>query len=342
MPRHRQLARPGPGGHPDFPRLPTGGFALASFLIDLKCLGVKDAFVRLDVLPSEAKERFEATLPDEGGLDAVDLDLARMLIRGGIRWSHEHRFRLPRELDRALGMIGGVGDWREADVSEFGDEDGKLHYIGSERGLRERLMDGTVDEFLGREDVVYTLGPSADFEEDYEDEEEYDKEYDDEPESAREALMDTLACQLANRVRVWCEDNGRNPNLLLLDAADVVIAVLAELDQEQVEGVASAASFEAEHVGELVAAHVASAPAVLQQPLTAAVGQVVEYMMLHSPTRETSAGESLAAWSKESQAAVPGESIAPPAGELRLRVVDEPRDGPTAVSGEAVAGKIDC
>jgi hypothetical protein len=135
-------------------RNPQGGHALAVFLIDMWCAGLKDAWGHLDLMQEEldghldrAKQRVE--------LIRIDVDLARQLVAGAIRFARQNGFRLPAHFDRWTNLLGGKIEADTADLSRFG-KDGKLMWIGPLDDLRDRLIACTPEEFLQRPDVQFT------------------------------------------------------------------------------------------------------------------------------------------------------------------------------------------
>ncbi len=131
---------------------------LANFFIDLWCAGLKDAWGRREF----HGEDFRPVIEDaEAGMQMhfipCDVAEARRLVTGGIRFARDNGFRVPEETDRWAALLGGLEDVDAADVSDFGVEDGKLHWVGPMSDLRDRLVGCTVEEFLAREDVDYMV-----------------------------------------------------------------------------------------------------------------------------------------------------------------------------------------
>jgi len=258
---------------------PDAGYAMVGFLVDLTCLGLKDAFCRLDILPSEIKDHFREITGDDRMIPA-DMPFIRGLVRSAIRWSHEHHFRLPRGLDRTLRMIGGIEDWRTADVSAFGTEDGKLRYVGTERALRDRLIECTVDDFLDRDDVEYDLEPEAGaaWEDDFEDDEfDDDEEFAPPSQEAQDAAR-ALSEQLAAKVRESCLSRGETPNLLLPEAAMAVLGAMACAHLDEEEAPAADAAADKERFTDTLDAAIMAAPEQVREPFSKAILQVITYI----------------------------------------------------------------
>ncbi len=179
----------------------NGRHAVAVFLIDLGVLGIKDAFGRLDITPSEFHERFFKPTDKQIGLAQVSAEDARSLIAGGMRFAHDNGFRLPADLDRWLKIIGGVGDWRTADTSRF-----IMECVGGIDELKARLIGQRPDEFLARKDVAFILrdNRSESFNGSFDDDEFEDDEESDESSDARQDVREAVA-----EIADWIESQGR-------------------------------------------------------------------------------------------------------------------------------------
>jgi hypothetical protein len=242
-------------------RVPGGGHALAAFLVDLLCIGLKDAFGHLDVTAQEFEEHI-LHAADEG-LESVrvPLDSVRPTIAGAIRWSHEQNFRLPPRYERVVAMIGGVGDWHTADISGFG-VDGKLRYVGELRDLERRLIGTTLDEFLSRDDVelIGGLGPSA-------------LDEGEDAEMVEEAVQ-LLQERALDAVRQWCFANGIQPHPRLADAVDIMLTGLIEAPPAEGEDIEEEAAASRSNLERLLSLEAPESEAGLRD----AVAQVSEFI----------------------------------------------------------------
>ena len=138
-------------------RIPGGGHASASFLVDTSCLGLKDAWGRLDTSYEEFNSGIIEGMSRTLEMGHADLELARRLVAGGIRFAYQNGFRLPPRFDRWTALLGDIGDWRTADLTDFG-EGGRLRYVGTKEELKRRLVGCSVEEFLARDDVDFIMG----------------------------------------------------------------------------------------------------------------------------------------------------------------------------------------
>ncbi len=222
---------------------------LACFLVDKWCMGLKDAWGRLDITQEEyhdfmesAKSRADFKLVD------LDPDEARRLIAGGIRQAKEMGFRLPPDYGKWVKAMGVGDDWASADISDFGI-DGKYRFVGPISHLADRLIDGDVEKFFARPDVDYIAGmyDGDDFADDYEEYEDYDEdedEFDDEQdeewddEEAKREFEEVLggtAEGMYNAALKWCFANGEEPHPHLRDAAFLMLAASANLPQQDLD-----------------------------------------------------------------------------------------------------------
>ena len=230
-----------------------GGETVAALLlIDRDCVGLKDAFYRLDVDPVEVREGLrQRSHREDMRVIRVDLAEARSLVAAAIRWTRAHPFRVPADAERCLKIMGGVGEIDAADISDFGDENGNLFYVGREVDLVRCLGDITLEEFMDRKDVkcVFHFGNETfGDDEGYRDAWENDEDgplmeaddFDDEDAEATEedllALHERMKHKLTDGVRRWCFSKAVAPHPELEAAVDLTIAAategLAEADED--------------------------------------------------------------------------------------------------------------
>ncbi len=188
---------------------------MGGFLVDTWCIGLKDAWGRLDITAAQFSDKVLGQVPHELELVRVDPDVALRLVAGGIRFAKENRFRLPRRYERWTAMLG-VGDTDSADLSDFG-HGGGLTYVGAMEDLESRLIDCTVDEFLARDDVDYTIGmcdsPLVDGD---------TKEVD--------GITDDMRDRLLDGTRQLCFARGIKPHPQLASACDLMIESMLQVD----------------------------------------------------------------------------------------------------------------
>jgi hypothetical protein len=201
--------------------LADGSCAVACFLVDIWCMGLKDAYGRLDMSTREIKEDFLPRISRDFALIRVEPEVVRSIVAGGIRFARDNGFRLPKRYQRWAAFLGEVGDTDSADISEFG-VGGKLRYFGTMDDLRKRLIGCTVDQFLERKDVEFYIGYD-DFSLLDDEELEFEERYDEIKHNGLDA-----ACR-------WCFANGIQPHPKLPDAWDVLIEAMLQTDSVEMD-----------------------------------------------------------------------------------------------------------
>lgn len=194
-------------------RVPGRGYAVMAFLVDIWCIGLKDAFGQLDYPPEEFDDRME-----NGPLDMAEMDIdeTRELVAGAIRWSRQNDFALPRRYERWTAVFGPM-DIDNADISGFG-VDGKLRYIGSEKDLRNRLIRCSLEEFMARPDVeIAAMGID-------------EESLDDDDLTEFEENIGIVSDDMVDKVRQWCFANGHQPHPDLADAMEIMITAMLETE----------------------------------------------------------------------------------------------------------------
>jgi hypothetical protein len=114
-------------------KLSLGRFALSVFLVDLLCLGVKNAYFR--VAESEPYQAFMENFQALEETDAIDPARARRLVRDAAAYGADNGFPPPAdfvEVERIFGEIAPAGA-----PFVFG-QDGKPHYVAGPRDSLRR------------------------------------------------------------------------------------------------------------------------------------------------------------------------------------------------------------
>jgi len=106
--------------------LPDGRIALAGFLLDVFCLGVKNAFVAL-VARDEYARRMSARSAAES-LQPMQPACFRKLVEGGVAYAHDLGFNPHVDYDAARQIFGDVQATDCPTHFEYG-HDGKPFYI---------------------------------------------------------------------------------------------------------------------------------------------------------------------------------------------------------------------
>jgi hypothetical protein len=242
---------------------PGGGHAMAAFLVDLWCCGLKEVWGHLDI-PRREFEDLIKRANDRMPQQPCNIDLVRRLVAGGIRFARQNGFRLPPRYERWLALIGGVGDPATADLQGFG-KDGKLRYIGPIDDLARRLIHCSADDFLDRPDVewIMPVGGFGDMLDEDEDEDTDVRQVDEmeadfqKYEQRREAdvAVEDAARMLSERVtdaaREWCFSKGLVPHPRLAEGFEMLLEAMLQAPADSpaertLENVGRLAEFEDE------------------------------------------------------------------------------------------------
>jgi len=89
-------------------RSPAGAVAAAVFLVDLACLGVKDAFARVFASSVEYESQLRRRLARPQALVPTDLDLAAKIIHEGIAYAQQLGFEPHRDYAAAAALLQGA------------------------------------------------------------------------------------------------------------------------------------------------------------------------------------------------------------------------------------------
>lgn len=134
----------------------AGLSGVACFLIDRGVVGLKDAWMRMDVDRDDLDGMLEGSRARGVRMQRVGRAEVQRLIAGSVRWAHENGMRLPKDWIRSASLIGGVGDWASADVSEFVRE-----FAGHPEDLRQRLIAEPFDTYIRRNDIAFIFNDAA-------------------------------------------------------------------------------------------------------------------------------------------------------------------------------------
>lgn len=107
---------------------PSGDIAMAVFLVDAYCLGVKDAFVKL-VNETEYQEMIEG-MRLRGGLNSIHPTCARKLVESAIEWAGDLGFKPHKDYRAARRIFGDIDPAACPRSFEFGKEGNPLFVPG--------------------------------------------------------------------------------------------------------------------------------------------------------------------------------------------------------------------
>jgi hypothetical protein len=210
-----------------------------------------------------------------GDVERVDAATARRLVAGGIRFAHQNGFRLPPRYERWLRVLGDIGDWHTADLSDFGLEGGRLRFTGDLDQLRRRLIGCSVEQFMARPDVEVIMCVGDDFldPEGAEGDEELDGMLCMEDELTE--AFDNVHEKLLQAIRRWCFANQRVPSAQLEEAVRTTLSAVeaAVVDTEEADELKEETLDEGTSVLEFAIAERGSDPEFMR-----AMQQVSDYM----------------------------------------------------------------
>lgn len=188
--------------------LPTGRHVMGAYLVDFGVCGLKDAWGKLDIMMDEFEDML-AHADDEVGVEKLDLDTARSLVAGGVRFAQMNGFRLPHRFERWVNVLGQI-DWRNADISRF-----KMMFIGNLEDLKRRLIACPVEEFLKRRDVKFIIGDD-------------DFTLLNDKDCALQEMIDQVQRKGTDAIRRWCFANHITPHPILDQAFEILVVAAAE------------------------------------------------------------------------------------------------------------------
>jgi hypothetical protein len=120
-------------------RSPDGQIATAVFLVDLGCLGVKSAFVRLEPSREQYERNVLQGMRETQSLVSCDLDLAAKVIREGIAYARRFGLKPDRDYYEAASMLEGV-DPDACDVHVPLGRDGKPFFVAGPYDSAQRIV----------------------------------------------------------------------------------------------------------------------------------------------------------------------------------------------------------
>lgn len=135
-----------------------GELAVASLLLDLDCLGVKNARVEMMGV-SDYEDRWLPRLQQSGPTETWSPATARKLVEDLVAWSRELGFAPHHDYAAAQFVFGDIDASTSTESFEFGHE-GKPYFISGPHDTPERcrLVLATLRERLGPGEFHYTLG----------------------------------------------------------------------------------------------------------------------------------------------------------------------------------------
>jgi hypothetical protein len=216
----------------------AGLSGVACFLVDRGVVGLKDAFIKLQVDREEMEYMLSRGKSQGINPARCTVEEVRRTVAGGIRFAHDNGMRLPKDWVKVASIIGGVGDWATADVSAFSRE-----FMGHPEDLRRRLIGEPFEDYIQRKDIAFLFADNApvmnldtgEYEDtggdDFDDDEELDEEFDED--DIPEEMLDDIAKQLqpvaeslAEKTSQWAVSRNQIPATDLVRAWEGVVTAL--------------------------------------------------------------------------------------------------------------------
>ncbi|HEY1923528.1 MAG TPA: hypothetical protein VGG44_12320 [Tepidisphaeraceae bacterium] len=200
----------------------AGISGVACFLVDRGVVGLKDAWFRMRLIHEELEGMIEASEDRGIRMRRVNVETVRRWIAGGIRWADQNGMCLPKDWIKTASLIGGVGDWRSANLSGFVKE-----FAGHPDDLRQRLLAEPFEKYIQRDDIDFEFNDEAPYmdQETGEylqadgpvelDEEEIESIFDNLPEDMVQKLTDVFtpgAIALTKETASWLGARGDEPS----------------------------------------------------------------------------------------------------------------------------------
>lgn len=134
----------------------SGKIAAASFLVDLSCLGVKNAFVRICKSPDDYERRMRRHLLEDQPMRPADFNLVAKIITEGHAYAQQLGLSSDPEYQQARLLLTGAQPESCATPIQLGGPEGKPLYIARTNDNVSRIMSQLV-RILGPDGFYYML-----------------------------------------------------------------------------------------------------------------------------------------------------------------------------------------
>lgn len=151
-------------------RAPDGYIVVAGFMLDLGCLGIKDALTVGFATEVRYREEYRSHLLASQEMIPCDLDLAAKVIDEAQKYAASIGFKPHSDSKDALKLIVGANPQNCSEVVPVGGEDGKPFYFAGPYDDSDRIL-RVLDRTVGQGNYDYVvfldeppLGDVVDFE----------------------------------------------------------------------------------------------------------------------------------------------------------------------------------
>lgn len=140
-------------------RSPQGEIGVAVFLVDLGCLGVKNALADI-MSPGEYQQGLRAEFSARQRMRDVDVNLAAKIVRESITYAHRFGFSPHPDYYLAAPMLEGADPDAVKERVPVGGKDGKPYFIAGPYDNVPRIL-AQLERAVGPGNFNYTvpLGP---------------------------------------------------------------------------------------------------------------------------------------------------------------------------------------
>ncbi|MBP8862818.1 MAG: hypothetical protein KBH71_01040 [Anaerolineae bacterium] len=107
----------------------TGMVALASYLVDRACLGVKNALIATFPTAQEYRERFLRGVQERQDMIQVDVNLAAAIIKAGLDYAASLKFQPHRDYAEAAILLGDADPAAVTEEIPVGGLEGKPFFV---------------------------------------------------------------------------------------------------------------------------------------------------------------------------------------------------------------------
>jgi hypothetical protein len=155
---------------------PLGDVVTGAFVIDLGCLGVKNAYAAHFNSAHEYRRELRSRLTGHQKMIACDLDLAAKVVKEAIRYAGSLGFRPNRDTGDALKVMGATRPENCTVEIPLGGEDGRPFFIAGPFDDPDRIM-RILDRKVGRGNYHFMapIGPPGLFDDEFDEMDEWDE-----------------------------------------------------------------------------------------------------------------------------------------------------------------------
>jgi len=107
----------------------TGSVAVASYLVDRACLGVKNALVAKFATAHEYRTEFLQGVQMRQEMIRVDVDLAAAIVKAGLDYAASLKFRPHRDYADAAILLGDADPTAVTETIPVGGQEGKPFFV---------------------------------------------------------------------------------------------------------------------------------------------------------------------------------------------------------------------